>query len=236
MTHTINRSKPFYGRAWLYFLLAMAVIIAGFFPSFFSKLTVTDPLHHVHGLTATAWLTLLVVQPFLYSRGMMRLHRSLGKLSFVLVPLLVIGGILMVQIMVRRRAEYPPLEVYRLSFIDAVSLVFFVAFFFQAIYYRKRIELHARYMAATVILLVPPGLTRLLFRFPGIDNFTIGLNLTFFLIEATLLLLLLDDRRRDGNFSKPYLLLSAVIVFLHVCLPFVGSWSWWQLLMNNIGG
>jgi hypothetical protein len=88
MSSTLSSPPAFYQRAWLYFLLAMAVIIAGFVPSFFTKLPTTDAWHHLHGMTATAWLTLLVVQPLLYSRGKMALHRKLGKVSFCWYPCL----------------------------------------------------------------------------------------------------------------------------------------------------
>lgn len=234
MNQTIASPKPFYTHAWLYFLLAMAVIIAGFFPSFFNNLKQTDLLHHVHGMSATAWLLLLVVQPLLYSRGQISLHRKLGKVSFVLVPLLLFGGVKMVQLMIRRQAEYPPMEAFRLSFIDVVSMIAFVGFYGMAIYHRSTTGLHARYMAATVILLIPPGLTRLLLRFPGVDSFTKGLNINFILIEIALLLLLLDDKKRDGSFSRPYLILTAIIVFLHATLPFARHWQWWQNFMNGI--
>lgn len=234
MNQTIASPKPFYAYAWLYFLLAMAVIIAGFFPSFFNNLQQTDLLHHIHGISATAWLLLLVIQPLLYSRRQMAVHRKLGKLSFVLVPLLLFGGFKMVQLMIRRQAEYPPMEAFRLSFIDVVTMIMFVFFYVMAIYHRSTTALHARYMAATVILLIPPGLTRLLLRMPGIDSFTKGLNINFILIEIALLLLLLDDKKRDGTFSRPYLIVTAVIVFLHATLPFARHWLWWQNFINAI--
>lgn len=234
MNQTIISPKPFYTHAWLYFLLAMAVIIAGFFPSFFNNLRQTDLLHHVHGMSATAWLLLLVVQPLLYSRGYISLHRKLGKLSFVLVPLLLFGGVKMVQLMISRPADYPTLEPFRLSFIDAVSMIAFLGFYGMAIYYRFTRGLHARCMAATVVLLIPPGLTRLLLHFPGVDSFTKGLNINFLLIEIVLLLLLLDDKKRQGTFSRPYLALTAIIMFLHATLPFARNWPWWQSFMNTI--
>jgi hypothetical protein len=238
MPTAITETRPFYTRAWLYLLLVMVVIVAGFVPSFFTQLGNTDLWHHLHGITATAWLSLLVVQPFLYSRGRLNIHRRLGKLSYVLVPLLTIGGIKMIALMIQRRNEYPPLEAYRLSFIDTVSLIFFIYFFIQAIRNVRTTGLHARYLAATSILLVPPGLARLLFNlFPGIiTGFTINLHICFVVLELAVLLLLLDDKRRDGKLSLPYLVLAAVLIVLHLSLPFASQWVWWQKLMVGIFG
>ncbi len=234
MNQTIANPKLFYKYAWVYFALAAAVIIAGFFPSFFPRLKQTDISHHIHGMSATGWLLLLIIQPYLYTRGNLQLHRKLGKLSFVLMPLLVIGGSRMVQLMIQSKAFYPPLEVYRLSFIDVVSMIAFVWFYSMAIYHRRSTGLHARYMAATVILLVPPGFVRFLFNIGAVDSFGVGLHISSIVLEIALLLLLLDDKGRDGKFSKPYMLMLGIIVFLHVCIPFVANWAWWQVLMNRI--
>ena len=237
MSVSISSTAPFYHRAWMFFLLAMAVIIAGFVPSFFTKLPTTDAWHHLHGMTATAWLTLLVVQPLLYSRGNMKLHRRLGKISFLLVPMLTVGGIKMIQLMIQGREHYPPLEAFRLSFIDVVSLLSFISFFVLAIRHVRNTALHARYLAATAVLLVSPGLTRLLFHtVPAINTFSIGLNVCFAIMDIAVILLLLDDKRRDGHFSKPYLQLAAVVFGIHLCLPFVSKWSWWQQFAVSIFG
>jgi hypothetical protein len=235
MDHSVA-PRPFYAYAWVYFLLAMAVIVAGFFPSFFSKLNTTDAWHHLHGISATGWLVLLVTQPLLYATNKMEWHRKLGKSSYVLVPLLAIGGIKMVATMVQRRAEYPPLDAFRLSFLDLFSTLFFVFFFIMAIRHVRQTALHARYMAATVVLLIPPGLGRLLFNlFPGfITGFEIDLHICFAILEIATALLLIDDWRRDGRLSKPYLILAAMLVFLHVTMPFSLHWAWWQNLMVRL--
>jgi hypothetical protein len=227
-----RQAKPFYNNAWIYFLIGMLVIIAGFLPSFFLKLSTTDFWHHIHGMSATLWLSLLVIQPLLYKLGKMDVHRSLGKISYLVVPLLVIGGFKMIATMIQHRNEYPPLDAYRLGFLDTVSTIAFIYLFAMAIRHVRTTGLHARYMAATVILLEPPGLGRLLFRlFPGyVNNFVTDLHITFIVLEVVIILLLLDDRRRDGTFSKPYLTLLALFVFLHITMPFSATWQWWQHL------
>ncbi len=42
-----------YPRAYIYFTLALAISVAGFFPSYFGRLGDTDLKHHFHGITAT---------------------------------------------------------------------------------------------------------------------------------------------------------------------------------------
>ncbi len=48
--------KIFYANAYLCFGLAFLVTIAGFYPSYFSRLAQTGAAHHFHGITATLLL------------------------------------------------------------------------------------------------------------------------------------------------------------------------------------
>lgn len=42
-----------YRYVWIYFCAALLLVGIGFFPSYFSKLTTTDPAHHVHAIITT---------------------------------------------------------------------------------------------------------------------------------------------------------------------------------------
>lgn len=125
-------------------MIGMLVIIAGLLPSFFLKLSTTDLLHHIHGPSATLWLTLLVVQPLFYKLGKMNIHCLLGKISYLVVPLLVIEGFKMIGTMIQHRNEYPPLDAYRLGFLDTVSTIAFAFLFDMDIRQVRTTGLHAR--------------------------------------------------------------------------------------------
>ena len=48
MADSQTNGKLFYRNAYLYFILAAAVTIFAFFPSYFNRLTSTDNAHHFH--------------------------------------------------------------------------------------------------------------------------------------------------------------------------------------------
>lgn len=128
-------ADQFYRHAWLWFTLAMAVTITGFFKFFISKIAETDILHHFHGLTSGGWILLLIIQPFLYSRYKMDIHRKLGKISFLLAPLLVISGLMMMHLMLSRKGGLNPFT-YMISFLDVIFLTQFIFFYVNAIKHR----------------------------------------------------------------------------------------------------
>lgn len=57
-----------HAHAHWYFLAALAVIVAGFWPSFFRPLGAGSFGHSIHGVTATLWIVALAVQSWLISR------------------------------------------------------------------------------------------------------------------------------------------------------------------------
>ncbi len=223
-------TAPFYRHAWLWFTLAMAVTVTGFFKSFVSKIAETDIVHHFHGITSGGWIFLLIIQPFLYSRDKMGAHRRLGKISFLLAPLLVMSGLMMMHLMLSRKDGLNPFT-YMISFLDVIFLTQFIFFYVSAIKHRHNMQLHARYMAGTVLALLPPGLGRATALIPALTEGTLGLDVTYILLELTSIILIMDDKRK-GKIYPPYVITFLFFVFQHISLHFVAGWPLWQKLMN----
>jgi hypothetical protein len=225
-----------YPNAPWYFALAIVVTMVGFSKSYFGNLGQISIFHHIHGATATAWMLLLILQPILYKQGKLALHRKLGWIAaFTLVPMLMIGGLIMMHLMVGPNAKlYPPGIPYQLSYIDCCSLIMFPLFFILSLKHGRNIHLHARYMACTVLTVLPPAITRVLFLIPWFDSFNKTLNGSYFAVELVFLLLIIDDKR-SGNIRKPYLVALLIFTALHISMNFAGNWHWWQQTMDKYG-
>lgn len=78
----------------VYFFLVISVIIfAGFYKSYFGlfpAFVAIKTIHHIHAFTLLLWLALLIIQPILIRQKKYKWHRILGKVSYVLVPLIFI--------------------------------------------------------------------------------------------------------------------------------------------------
>ena len=226
----------FYRNAYIYFSLALLVTVVGFFPSYFSKLRDTDLVHHFHGIVASVWMIGLIVQSWLMRQGMIGAHRLVGKISLLVAPLFVISGLLVVHVMLTNHDESSVAFGGRLAFIDLTTMGYFSAAYALALYHRRRIQLHARYMASTVILVLPPALVRMIGTFvPGIDSFETALHWSYFLCEAVVALLLLYDFRK-GTVRSPYLILLSVLIFQHLSFLVSPSWSWWTAVVSRVRG
>jgi hypothetical protein len=231
-----QRRRGIYRNAYIYFSLALLVAIIGFFPSYFAKLRETDAVHHFHGIMASVWMIGLITQSWLMRQGMTSAHRMVGKISLLIAPLFVISGILVVHVMLTNNDESSQAFGGRLAFIDMITMCYFSAAYSLAIHYRRKTQFHARYMASTAILVLPPALVRLLGTFvPGLDSFEAALHASYFICEAIVATLLLDDYRK-GSVLAPYIFLLSILVLQHLSFMVSPSWLWWSAVISWIRG
>ncbi len=229
-----QRRPGIYRNAYIYFSLVLLVAVVGFFPSYFARLRDTDAVHHFHGILASVWIVILVTQSWLMRQGMISAHRTVGKISLLVAPLFVISGILVLHVMLTNNDESSRAFGGRLAFINLLTMCYFSAAYSLAIYYRRKTPLHARYMASTAILVLPPALVRVLGTFvPRIDSFEAALHTSYFICEAIVAMLLLDDYRK-GSVRAPYVFLLSFLVLEQLSFIASPSWSWWTAVISWI--
>ena len=177
------------------------------FPNFIDK-TVTI---HVHGILLMMWMVLLIVQPLLISTGRAKLHRSIGKVSYVLGPLIIISMFLVGRGSYNRHiGVVPEKEMLGVMVLDIRGYISFAIFWALAMLYRKDSASHMRYMIATGIIAIGPGVGRGLISSFGVE-FGNALTITDAIGLAIVGFLLGYDIYKKKNY-KPFLVVF--IVFL----------------------
>jgi len=203
-----------YRNTAIFIILIMIGIQWGFyrtytseFPNFIDK-TITI---HVHGILLMTWMVLLIVQPLLINAGKAQLHRTIGKVSYVLGPLIIISLFLVGKGGYGRgiASGAPEQEMLAVMVLDIRGLVSFAIFWALAMFYRKDSNSHMRYMIATGLLAIGPGVGRGLIS-SGVE-FPNALTITDVLDLAIVGCLLGFDIYRKKNY-KPFLVVF--IVFL----------------------
>jgi hypothetical protein len=228
-----NNNVILYPNAHLYFFLALVVTWIGFSHNYFARLGEVSIFHHLHGALAGGWILVLMIQPILYKQGKMMLHRKIGKLASIsLFPLLLLGGLKMIHMMLHNLSAYPPGAPNILAFLDFYSIVLLIFFFYQAISKAKQLQLHARYMSITVLVMLPPAIARMLFRIPWFDSFDKTLNASYIIIILIIGLLIVDDKRK-GKFYPPYPIAMALFSIFLFSIHLIGQWQWWADLMSK---
>ena len=214
VNHQLQAMLKVYRNSALFVILIMIGIQWGFyknytseFPNFTDK-TVTI---HIHGALLMMWLVLLIVQPLLIKTGRVQLHRTIGKVSYVLGPLIIIFLFLIGRgAYLRSVGKFPEQEILVPMVLDIRGFLSFAIFWALAMIYRKDSSSHMRYMIATGILAIGPGVGRGLINSFGV-GFGNALTITDLLSLAIVGFLLSYDIYRKKNY-KPFLVVF--IVFL----------------------
>lgn len=221
-----------YRHAHWYFLAALTAIVAGFWPSFFRPLGAGDFSHSLHGATATLWVVALATQSWLMSRGMVTWHRRVAYVALLLLlPVLVFTALQMVAAMFAN-PEMPPFLPPLLAFIDLPSVAFLVLLVALALLNVRTPQAHKRFMSATVLVGMPPALTRLYARVgaPHVDFMT-ALHGSFVTVEVILVLLMLSDYRSGERRRLAYPLSLVFFVAVHALMLPVGASASWGAMM-----
>lgn len=204
-----------------YFAIAFLIAVGGFWPSFFSKLSSTDSAHLIHGITATLWMTVPILQSWLISQKRFKLHRRLGWLTLaILAPTLVVSGLHMVQLMVLRYERTQAIRLLKFTFLDICAMTLFVTFLVLAVLSIRHNDrdAHVRYMAGTVLFALEPALERIfVFYVPGVSGFASALYFALITMEAILAVLLFFEWRRQ-KIRLPFVMALAFFAAMHVCL------------------
>lgn len=204
-----------YRNTSIFIIMILIGIQWGFYKSYTSQFpTFKDatPIIHIHGALLMTWMLLLIVQPLLIQYGKTQLHRTIGKVSWILGPLVVIFLFLIGKGGYNRgiEANYPEIEMRKFIVLDMRGFISFAIFWSLAMMHRKISHTHMRYMIATGILAIGPGVGRGLIHSFGVsiwDAITIT-DIADLLIVGTLLGI---DVYRKKNY-KPFLTVFIVLL------------------------
>ena len=229
-------SEPFYKSDYFFYALAFAVMVVGFWTSFFMKLGSTRFGHLVHGISATLWMLVPIVQAWLISRERYEWHRRLGKFSLLLVPIVVVSGFYVVRLMILRDPVLTPLSA-KFALLDTLTMIFFVTVIVLAIRNIRRgnVERHSQYMACSVLVVLEPAIERVLFYLvPGVGDFETALMLAMISVEAIVAVVIFVSWRKSGRLPRPYLALLAFLFVTHSLLGFAGASSDFHRIVQGL--
>lgn len=159
-----------YKRLWAWMIIPMIVMQAGIFVDYWGDFTDNTWAVHIHYWNATLWYAFLISQPWLFARGRMEAHRTLGMIGLLLAGAMVLlsVGQLNRDIVYANFARDNPGSIgpfsewffFQVLMIEIVLISAFVVAIIMAIVKRKSLEDHAWWMASTAFLLMMPALGR----------------------------------------------------------------------------
>lgn len=180
-------------------LVLLVITFAALIPNFFTTLITNSQKLSlewaVHGFLFLGWYILFSLQTALISGKSIQLHKKLGYISIAFFSVLTLSGIgMMLGTMNSYTPDWDPQQLMaRTSFVWAIfhTLVFFCGFYVLGILFRKKGELHKRFMLLASLSMMSATLT----RFAYLPGFPInGVAFTLLGTYALLITPLVIDR------------------------------------------
>jgi hypothetical protein len=145
----------------------VAFVVAGFARSYYTRI-LTDPpplttLMHLHAAVFTIWMALFLAQAGLVAAHRVDLHRKLGMTSAIFASVVFTVGVLSVfQTAISNHVSPSGLAPPQFSIIGFTSIGLFGVFIALGIIFRRKPDLHRRFMVLGFIASISPATARLL--------------------------------------------------------------------------
>jgi len=137
-------------------------VVVGFWPSYFGPLLLQGNalrpwVIHLHGVVFIGWMALLLTQVVLAATGRVRAHRKIGNLGILYGCLVLIMGLVVTfaaPILHVRAGEWDMDRAAGFLPIPFGDMVLFGGFFGAAVAYRRKPEIHKRFILLATVALV----------------------------------------------------------------------------------
>lgn len=214
-----------YSKAHYVVALVLIATIIGFWPSYFGNLREAPFAFHFHGIIATTWIILLMIQAWSIHSRRVVFHRTLGRTSLVLFPLLT-GSLVMIANVSAAGyvagGPYYGLVGPVFGFATVPPFIAYLLLYTQALRHRRQVHLHSGYMLGTAFFIWEPAAARLLTKyFPPMeiagpaDFYKVIDAIALGIVLPLLLAIFLYFRHR--KFGTPFL-----VVFVFLLLQITG--------------
>lgn len=227
-----------YPRTFYYLSFFLLFTLIAFYPTYLTRWSAAHWTQHLHGLTGTLWLIILIAQVWTIKAKHFKCHALMGKSTLIVAPLFLVAGFLSIH----NFSNSPSLLAQRLALSTSLGeilvLILFAFLFFQGLKNRRTTDLHARYMLATVLLLLTPAISRFIsYWVPGLTMTSIEhFSRNVLIAECVSLLVitfLIAIDIKEKKLSLPFPLVFFFIVIQMVVTNVVGYGSLWADIMQN---
>jgi len=205
--------------------LITVIIVAGFATNLARGIsTFAVPIvYHIHAFVFFSWVTLYLAQNWLIAANNVSLHRNLGLLAYVLAPVMVVMGFVIMITSMRRTGGPFFFDQNEFIFSNSLLLVLFGAMVLTALRRRRHTGWHRRLMLTAMSILTGPGLGRLLpmpLLIPNAWRIMMVVTLVFPLIG------MVADLRRHGRVHPAWFWGVGAIVAVQLIADLIAYSAW----------
>ncbi|NWF50629.1 MAG: hypothetical protein HXY49_08810 [Ignavibacteriaceae bacterium] len=227
MDKKVETSRPF-KNAHFWLVIPFIITILGFYSSYWSRFFNTPLSWHLHGLSATLWYCILIIQPYLYNKGRLTRHRTLGMIGILLAGFVAASALAVIRGHIKDLN--PELDIiypyrYSLSLTDFIYIIGFLFSVVMSIIYRKDVIKHGTWLISSVFWVLSPATDRFTFFVihPFLNNSSTWFDFEsqFWISHISIITILLVLIGFDFRSKKAYWLPYAIVAIIHLITPLI---------------
>lgn len=223
-------SKSLNNRLIYFFVVVLVITNLGFYKTYlihFPKFEGFPWIYHIHGMLAMAWILMLIAQAYLIRAKKYDLHRLVGKLSYVIMPLFLVSLFFAAKESYLTNIKTKPEADVLANMTNGGTIdIFFIGLIFAlAMVYKKNVGYHLRFMASTGLIILAPGLGRFVFAFLEIPFPFALIPMVLCTTGVGIIWLIIDIKNKKSAFPLGVYVGVSLIMFV------IGAGShsaWWQ--------
>jgi len=224
-------------KAWLFVLALLVLTFVAFWPGYFAKLPDKKLAHHYHAASAILWMILAIAQSWTVHHDRIALHRKIGLATFILFPFFLIAGMWVIHVEATTLAAdvtSTDENIAQFGFFDPLANIGFAMLFWAGLKYRHKVQLHARYMLATLLFVIAPIGFRLLAigipLFRPDENFSYAMAGGNFIAFAIAIYLY----RQAPKHGRPFLIAAGFIAAQEITFETLGRIPAWAPMFASV--
>lgn len=228
-----------YNKAWLYVLALLALTFVAFWPSYLSQLSGALLAHHAHAASAVLWTVLAALQAWSIHHGRWSLHRGAGLAVFALFPFFMTAGMWVIHVeattLSNGLTDPENVVIAQFGFFDPLANIGYAVMFWGGLAFRRKVQLHARYMLGTVMFVVAPVFWRLLRGYvPGFGEDEMVFDYPFALGNLGALAIAIALYWHAPKHGRPFLIVAGFIVAQAIPFLTVGKLPEWAPIFASV--
>jgi len=222
-----------------YLLLFIGIYLLvnyGFYKSYFSHLSTFSMVVHFHGAVMAGWFIYTILLTALMYKGNKKWHKLFGWSSVVLALLIVISIVGITKLGYHKGFDRGvAVEKLNRNLLSAyVDIVYFSLFYSVAIYYRKKLTRHFKYIIAATLVLFGPGIGRVMFyNFPEF-KYTMFIASYYTFLILVPLWIAECVKAKKLLLKNDYVLIILMFTGYHFFIDYFKATHLWQTIAQGI--
>ncbi len=219
----VHASGNPYRNVYIFLALLIPAVLLAFAASYFKGLTFSGKsvtvLIHMHTALMMLWVFMLIAQAWFIRTKRFRLHRWVGRSSYVIAPVVIVTALVTDHELLNRAPEGISVEEARIDVFAWGQMLAFGVSWGLAILYRKRTPLHVRFMISTAFAIGTAMVFRLLLNWTPLEDFNHVAAANWSVLSLLLFALIAMDWRWGMKLS-PFWVVTVLIGIMHI-----GYWT-----------